>query len=102
MSFLTKLICRFNAIPIYIPTGYFIDINSLILNFTGRGIRPQITSTIFKEKDKDRGLALFNFKKGLNDMDNQDGIQECEIKWVLGSVTANKARRGDGIPAELF
>ena len=36
-----------------------------------------ITSMIFKEKNKDRGLALFNFKKkkkSLNDMDNQGGI----------------------------
>ena len=27
---------------------------------------------------------------------------ECEVKWALGSITANKANRGDGIPAELF
>ena len=29
-------------------------------------------------------------------------ILECEVKWVLGSVTMNKASGGDGIPAELF
>ena len=29
-------------------------------------------------------------------------ILECEVKWVLGSITANKARGGDGIPTELF
>ena len=42
--------------------------------------------------------------------DNHDGvitqlesdIMECEIKWALGSITANKASRGDGIPVELF
>ena len=27
---------------------------------------------------------------------------ECEVKWVLGSIAANKASGGDGIPAELF
>ena len=27
---------------------------------------------------------------------------ECEVKWTLGSITTNKARGGDGIPAELF
>ena len=45
-----------------------------------------------------------------SDSDNQDGvvthleqdIPECEIKWSLGSITANKASRGDGIPAELY
>ena len=50
------------------------------------------------------------YKKGLSDLDNQDGvvfhleldILECEIKWVIGSITMNKASRGDGIPAELF
>jgi len=27
---------------------------------------------------------------------------ECEVKWVLGRITTNKASEGDGIPAELF
>ena len=50
------------------------------------------------------------YKKGLNDSDNHDGvithleqnILECEVKWTLGSITTNKASRGDGIPVELF
>ena len=50
------------------------------------------------------------YKKDLNEPDNHDGvitplkpdILECEIKWALGSITTNKASRGDGIPAELF
>ena len=29
-------------------------------------------------------------------------ILECEVKWALGSITMNKASRGDGIPMELF
>ena len=29
-------------------------------------------------------------------------ILECEVKWALGSVTTDKARGGDGIPADLF
>ena len=49
-------------------------------------------------------------KKGLNNADNQDGVathlepdsRECEGKCALGSSTRNKARGGDGIPAELF
>ena len=28
-------------------------------------------------------------------------ILECEVKWALGSITMNKASRGDGIPVEL-
>ena len=48
-------------------------------------------------------------KKDLMTPDNHDGvithlepdILECEVKWVLGSITMNKAS-GDGIPGELF
>ena len=29
-------------------------------------------------------------------------ILECEVKWALGTITANKANGGDGIPVELF
>ena len=50
------------------------------------------------------------YKKSPNDLDNYDGvithlepdILECEVKWAFGSITMNKAREGDGIPAELF
>ena len=50
------------------------------------------------------------YKKDLHDPDNHDDvithleadIQECEVKWALGSITMNKASRGDGIPVELF
>ena len=49
-------------------------------------------------------------KKELNDLDNQSGvithlqtyILKCEVKWVLRSITTNKASRSDGIPVELF
>ena len=50
------------------------------------------------------------YKKDLHDPDDHDGvithlepdILECEVKWALGSITMNKASRGDGIPVELF
>ena len=29
-------------------------------------------------------------------------VLECEVKWALGSITMHKARRGDGVPVELF
>jgi len=29
-------------------------------------------------------------------------IVECEVKWVLGSITTNKASGDEGIPVELF
>ena len=29
-------------------------------------------------------------------------ILQCKVKWVLGSITTNKASGGDGITVELF
>ena len=29
-------------------------------------------------------------------------ILECEVKWVLGSITTNIANGGDGISVQLF
>ena len=29
-------------------------------------------------------------------------ILECELKWTLGSITMNKASRGDGLPVKLL
>ena len=50
------------------------------------------------------------YKKDLHEPHNNDGvithlepdIFECEINWAIGSITKNKASRGDGISAELF
>ena len=50
------------------------------------------------------------YKKDLHDPDNYDGvithlepdILECEVKWALGSITMNKASRGDGIQLNYF
>ena len=50
------------------------------------------------------------YKKGLNDLDNQNGMVthlepdtlDCKVKWALGSITSNKASGNYGIPAELF
>ena len=49
-------------------------------------------------------------KKGLHDLDNDDGvvthpepdILDCEVKWALGSITTNTASGGDRLAAELF
>ena len=49
-------------------------------------------------------------KKDLHDPDNHGGlithlkpdILECEVKWGLGSISINKARRGDRIPVSYF
>ena len=50
------------------------------------------------------------YKKDLHDPDNHDGvithlepdILECEVKWALESIIANKASGCDGILVKLF
>ena len=47
------------------------------------------------------------YKKGQDNLDGvvthlEPEILECEVKWALGSITTNKASRGNGIPVELF
>ena len=50
------------------------------------------------------------YKKDLHDPDNYNGvithlepdILECEVKWVLGSITMNKASGGDRIQRKNF
>ena len=60
------------------------------------------TEELYKQTNKQ--------KNKLNDPDNHYGeishlepdILECKVKRVLGSITTNKTRGGDGIPVELF
>ena len=35
-------------------------------------------------------------------MTSRPEILECEVKWALGSIIANKVSGGGGIPTELF
>ena len=50
------------------------------------------------------------YEKDLHHPDINDGvinhlqpaILECKVKWALGSITTNRASRGDGISFELF
>jgi len=50
------------------------------------------------------------YKKDIHDSHNHNGvithlepdIMECEVKWVLGSITMNKASGDDGISVEQF
>ena len=50
------------------------------------------------------------YNKDLHDPDNHNGmithlepdILECEVMWILGIITTNKASGGDEIPVELF
>ena len=66
-----------------------------------------ISLTSFKKRCKNTEEL---YKKDLHNPDNPDGvitnlepdILECEVKWALGSITTNKASKGNGIQVELF
>ena len=76
-----------------------------IKNRNGKDI---IEAEVIKKRWQEHTEELY--KKDLDDQDNHNGvithlepdILECEVKWALESITTNKARGGDGIPAELF
>ena len=95
------------------------DLNKIIRDIKGTFHVRVGTIKVRKGKDlKDaeeikkrwQGYTEELYKKGLNDLDNQDDvithlkpdILECEVKWALGSITRNKAGGGDVIPVELF
>lgn len=61
MSVFHNFICRFNAIPIKVPAGYFRNINKLVLKFTWRCKILRRVNTILKKNEVGR-LALPDFK----------------------------------------
>ena len=77
----------------------------MIKDRNGKGL-PEV------EKSKKRWQDYIEewYKKGVSDPDNDYGVVTCrepdilewEITWVLGSITMNKASRGDWIQTELF
>ena len=73
-------------------------------------IEKQIDLKKEREREKQQECTEELYKKGLNGLDNHDGIVthlepdilECEVKWALRSITMNKASGGHGIADEPF
>jgi len=58
MAILPKVIYRFNAIPIKIPTPFFRELDRTICKFTWNNKKPRIAETILSNNRTSRGIAI--------------------------------------------
>ena len=62
MAILPKATYRFNAVPIKIPTQFFIEFKRTICKFIWNNKKPMIAKTLLKDKRTSGGITMPDLK----------------------------------------